>query len=104
MRSTPRTFAEHLLQPGSSLSQLLGRLHHLAYADQRLRETLGAPLADRVRLANIREGRAIIHVDAASTLTLLRFRQQELLEILRSCDGISCQRLEFSIDPALFRV
>jgi hypothetical protein len=104
MRKPPRTLAELLLRSNSAASGLFDQIRHLALADHRLREVLGAPFNDRVRLANIREDTAVIHVDSASTLTLLRFRYQELLQILSSCDGISCQRLEFSVDPALFKV
>ena len=104
MRRTPRTLAEYLLRPDSPVSGLLGQLRPLAQADRRLREALGAPFSDRVRLANIREDTAILHVDSASTLTLLRFRHQELIQILCSCDGISCQRLEISVNPALLKV
>jgi hypothetical protein len=104
MRSTSRTFAEHLLLRSSPLSKLLGHARQLAAADQILRESLGSPLADHVRLANLRDGRAILHVDSAATLTLLRFRQQELLQVLQSRAGIECDRLELGIDPTLFGV
>lgn len=104
MRQPPRTLAEHLLRPNSPASGLFQQLRPLITANQRLREVLGSSFADRVRLVNIREGTAIIHVDSASTLTLLRFRHQELLASLRTSDDLSCQRLEFSVDPALFKV
>jgi hypothetical protein len=104
MRPTPPTLADILLRPGSAIRGLLGQLRPLAAADLQLREALGSPFYDRVRLANVRNDRAIIYVDSASTLTLLRFRQHELIQILAACDGIQCQRLEFRIAPGLFRL
>ena len=104
MRKPPRTLAEHLLRPNSPISGLFQQLRHLASANHRLGQALGAPFADRVRLVNVRQDTAIIHVDSASTLTLLRFRQQELLQILHACDDIACQRLEHRVDPDLFKV
>jgi len=101
MRSTSRTLAEHLLLHSSPLSKLLGQARQLAAADQVLRQTLGPPLGNHIRLANLRDGLAILHADSAATLTLLRFRQQELLQILQSRAGVECCRLEFGIDPTL---
>jgi len=98
------TFAEHLKLQRSNLTRLLGRASHLAEADSILRNVLGPPLSNRVRLANLRNKVAVLHTDSGATSTLLRFRQQELLEILNTQAGIACDRVLIKIDPSLLKL
>jgi hypothetical protein len=104
MRSKTPTFAEHLKHPRSQLTRLLGHISHLAEADSVLRQALGPPLSDRVHLANLRNKVAIVHTDCGATSTLLRFRQQEILEILTKQANIACDRVLIKIDPSLSKL
>lgn len=92
---------EHLKTLHGSLATLVQRAGELAGIDRALRDWLGAPLSERVRLANLRDGAAVILADSAATLTFLRFRNAELLEFLQARVGASCERIELKVDPAL---
>jgi hypothetical protein len=61
-----------------------------------------AHLRHRFKLANIREGVAVIIVDSAATLTSLRFQQSTLLQELCKRSGLACLRLAIKVVPEEF--
>lgn len=93
---------EHLLQPATPAGELLAKAASLAAAERVLQHALPAALTARVRLVNQHEKCLVICVDTAATLTLLRFRQAELLELMRRKAGIDCNGIELSVNPLLF--
>jgi hypothetical protein len=104
MRSKTPTLAEHLLLQRNPVSGLLGHASRLAAADLVLRQAFDTSLAPRFRLANLRDGVAVIHADSGATSSLLRFRQQELMDILTRQAGIVCERVLIRIDPSLSKL
>lgn len=61
------------------LRSLVERAQALDALDRRLRQSLPAELARRVRLGNVRQGRLVFLVDSAALVTALRLHTPELL-------------------------
>lgn len=65
-----------------------------------IRDWAKAPLASALRIANERDGVVVLHVDSAAALTQLRFRQQELIQLLRQRLDSPSLHLEIQLRPA----
>jgi len=72
-----------LNDPSFPASRILERARMLADFQSALREWAGAPLAASLRIANERDGTLVVFADSASAATVLRYRQQELVQFLR---------------------
>ena len=73
----------HLDAPDSSVGLLLSRARGLGELQQTLSEWAAEPLARFLRIANLRDGVVVVHADSAAAFTQLRYRQQELVQVLQ---------------------
>ncbi|MCK7593952.1 DciA family protein [Pseudomarimonas salicorniae] len=78
------------------LRSLAERAQALDALDRRLRQSLPHELAQRVRLANVRQGRLVFLVSAASLSTALRLHTPELLRAAREA-GVEASTLTVKV-------
>lgn len=90
----------HLVHPDSPVQGLLKRASRLENIQKMLRDWAREPLAGSLRVANEREGVVVVYVASATAHTQLRYRQQEMLELLRSGLGNPSLKLEIKMRPA----
>ena len=100
MNADAENVGAHLLSQGSPASALLARARQLEMIQSMIRDWAQAPLASALRIANERGGVVVLHVDSAAALTQLRFRQQELLQLLRQRLDSPSLQLEIQLRPA----
>lgn len=93
-RSSPRPALGAALD--DRLRSLAERAQALDALDRRLRQSLPAGLAQRVRLANVRQGRLVFLVGAASFATALRLHTPELLRAAREA-GVEASALTVKV-------
>ncbi|MBI2384223.1 MAG: DUF721 domain-containing protein [Gammaproteobacteria bacterium] len=72
----------------------------MAQITRDLREWLAEPWSSAVRVANVRGDTLVIFCSNAAALTRLRYRQAELLSLVRLRHGLACTRLEAKVKPA----
>lgn len=100
MHADAKTVGAHLDQPGSPVQTLLHRAQHLGDIQQLLRDWAHEPLAHSLRIANERDGVVVVYADSAAAYTQVRYRQQELLNLLRQRLGPAYQKVEIKMRPA----
>ncbi len=90
----------HLTLPDSPLQRLLLTAGRLEAIQGMIRDWARAPLAGFLSVANERENVIVIHVASAAAHTQLRYRKQELLQILQERLKKPALRLEIKVRPA----
>lgn len=78
------------------LRSLTERAQALDALDRRLRQSLPVDLAQRVRLANVRQARLVFLVSTASVATALRLHTPELLRAAREA-GVEASALTVKV-------
>jgi len=93
--------AKILSNQGNALNPLLKRAQYLQQLTQALRDSLDAPLAVHVTVANLREQTAVITTDTPAWLTQLRYQAPTILSLLKTLPGLQkVQKVQFKIQPA----
>lgn len=90
----------HLVHPDSPVQDLLRQASRLEGIQKMLRDWAREPLASSLRIANEREGVVVVYVDSAAAHTQLRYRQQEMLQLLRDGLGNPSLSLQIKMRPA----
>ena len=90
----------HLENSDSLLQGLLDRARSLGETQQILRNWAMEPLSRSLRIANARDGVVVVYADSAAAFTQLRYRQQELLQLLQTTLGKPDLTLEIKMRPA----
>jgi len=98
--SEARSLGACLNDAGWQAGRLLARADRLLRIESALREWLADPrLARSLRIANERDGRLVVYAASAAAATLLRYRQQELIQFLRLKLGLDATSIEVKIRP-----
>ncbi len=93
--------AKILTGRGSALQTLFQRAQYLQQLTQALRDSLDAPLAAHVTVANLREKTAVITTDTPAWLTQLRYQAPAILQVLKTLPGLeNLHKVHFKIQPA----
>ncbi|RMD68729.1 MAG: DUF721 domain-containing protein [Gammaproteobacteria bacterium] len=71
---------------------LLRRCRWLAHLDREMKRCLPAPLDQHCRLANVRGGDLIIHIDSPAWSTRLRYHGPRLIRHMKALPGLSSIR------------
>lgn len=100
MHADAKNVGAHLDNPESPVRALLDRARGLGTIQQLIRDWAGEPLAQSLRIANDREGVVVVYADSAAAFTELRYRQQELVQLLKARPGSSTVTLEIKMRPA----
>ncbi len=93
---TPRALGAILGGESGSLARLHRRSEALLSLDRRLRDLLPHPLSEHCRVANVRGGLLVVHVDSAAWATQLRFLASQLAPALLERDDA---RLQVKVQP-----
>ncbi len=80
--SRPKHIGEHLKPSDGPLKQMTERAKELTALDKALTDSLGEPLSQHCRLANIRGSTAIIRTDSPAWSARLRYELPRLLSVL----------------------
>ncbi len=97
MHADAKNVGAHLDHPDSPVHELLQRARRLEETQQVLREWAREPLSRSLRIANERDGVMVVYADSAAAFTQLRYRQQELLQVLREQLGSPSLKLEIKM-------
>ena len=89
----------HLIHPDSPVQGLLRQAGRLEGIQKMLRDWAREPLASSLRIANERDGVVVVYVDSAAAHTQLRYRQQDMLQVLRDGLGKPQLKLEIKMRP-----
>ena len=100
MHADDNRLGAHLVHPDSPVQGLLRQAGRLEGIQKMLRDWAREPLASSLRIANEREGVVVVYIDSAAALTQLRYRQQEMLQVLRDGLGKPTLTLEIKLRPA----
>ena len=104
MTTPPETDAKGLgaclNDPHFPARNLLARAGYLIQVQTAVRTWAGEPLAQSLSVANERNGTLIVYAESAAALTQVRYRQQELLQFLRTQLATAPARLEVKINPS----
>lgn len=90
----------YLGDPGSSVHKLMARARQLTEIQALIRDWAGEPLASSLSVANERDGTLIIYAASAAALTQVRYKQQELIQLLHQRLGLTSKKIEVKIYPA----
>lgn len=99
MHPDAKNVGAHLVNPDSPLHALFDRARGLTVIQQFVRQWAGEPLGRSLRVANERDGMVVVYADSAAAYTQLRYRQQELLQVLQSRLGNALLKLEIKMKP-----
>lgn len=99
MHADAENVGAHLISPDSPVAALLARARHLEAIQKIVRDWAPSPLDRALRIANLRDGSVVLVVDSAPALTQLRFRQQELIELLRQRLNSPSLQVEIQMQP-----
>lgn len=98
MTGDAKSIGTFVSDPHSVIGALMARADALCKFQQALLEWQpGTPL-NALRAVNLRKGVLVIHADNASALTILRYRQKELLKYLQT-HGYQCSDIEAKVAP-----
>ncbi len=97
MHADAKNVGAHLDNPESSIRALLERTRTLADIQQILRDWAAEPFAHSLRIANTRDGIVVVYADSAAAFTQLRYRQQDLLQVLQRKLGNAALKLEIKM-------
>jgi len=97
--SDPHSPAARILQRALTLSDHQLTLEHWASS---MPATAPFPTGS-VQIANVRDGVVVIYTANAAVLTALRYRQNELLNVLRHACGNASLQIELKVKPSLGR-
>lgn len=100
MHAEDKPLGAHLIHPNSPVQGLLRQASRLEGIQKMLRDWVREPLASSLRIANEREGVIVVFVDSAAAHTQLRYRQQEMLQVLREGLQKPSLQLEIKMRPA----
>ena len=96
---TARSPAEILADPATSFGGLLQRANLLLRLEQRLGGLLEPSLAERFRVANLRENHLILVVPSAAWATRLRMETPRLLDALRRSGYADLAAIDVRVAP-----
>jgi len=99
MHAEDNRLGAHLIHPDSPVQGLLRRASRLEGIQTMLRTWAREPLASSLRVANEREGVVVVFVESAAAHTQLRYRQQDMLQVLRDGLGNPTLQLEIKMRP-----
>lgn len=100
MHAENNRLGAHLVHPDSPVHGLLRQASRLEAIQKMLRDWAREPLASSLHIANEREGVVVVYVDSAAAHTQLRYRQQEMLQLLRDRLDNPSLSLEIKMRPA----
>ncbi|GAC1632589.1 MAG: hypothetical protein NVS9B10_27250 [Nevskia sp.] len=100
MHTDAKSVGAHLENSDSPLHGLLDRARNLGNIQQLLRDWAQEPLSRSLRIANARDGVVVVYADSAAAFTQLRYRQQELLQLLREKLANPALTLEIQMRPS----
>ena len=89
-----------ILGQNGQVADLVTRARQLRYLDQRVRDALGAPLADQCRVAVCRGHRLVLEAASATWGARLRMQSTRLCQQLQSA-GLEIQHIEVVVHPEL---
>jgi len=89
----------YLNDPGSPWQKLLARADRLAQVQAAIRNWAGEPLGSALTVANERGGSLVIYAASAGALTQVRYRQQELIQLLRRQLNLPSTKVEVKLIP-----
>uniref|UniRef100_A0A0S6YZX7 DUF721 domain-containing protein n=2 Tax=Mizugakiibacter sediminis TaxID=1475481 RepID=A0A0S6YZX7_9GAMM len=81
-----------------SVAALVERARELDRMDQRLRQTLPAPLRDQVRFADVRNGRVVFLASSSAWASKLRLAQAQILSAARTL-GVRAESVTVKVAP-----
>ena len=88
-----------LTNSAGALGSVLAKTNELVEYTQILRNFLAEPWAEAVRVANLRGDVLVVYCENASALTLLRYRQDDLLAFVRRRICPTCTKVESKVRP-----
>lgn len=97
LHADAQSIGAHLDSSESPVLALLRRARGIEEIQHILREWAAAPWSRALRVANARDGTVVVHADSAAAFTQLRYRQQELLELLRLKLGNPALQLDIKL-------
>jgi len=94
------SIGELLNNPRGDFGQILNRVKELRKLTRHLKNLVDAPLNQHIFVANIRDNVLIIGTDSAVWHTRVRYLETQLLQQMRTLEGLSgLQRIEFRVQP-----
>ena len=91
--------AEILADPAASFGGLLERANLLMRLEQLLRTLLEPALAERFRVANLRQNRLILLAPSATWATRLRMQGPQLIEALKHSGFADIEAIDIRVAP-----
>jgi hypothetical protein len=99
MHPDAKNVGAHLDEAPSRVRGLLDRARQLAKIDEAIRTWAQPPLSDGLRVANLRYGVLVLYIDSAVAYTALRYRQQELIDVLQQTLALTVTKIEMKTRP-----
>lgn len=99
--SEAQSVGSHLDRTPPLVRDLLGRARRLVEIERVIHAWAQAPLSNSLRVANVRDGVLVLLIENAAAYTAIRYRQQELLEVLRQRLGMTIRKVEMKTVPAV---
>ena len=99
--SDSQPISQLLASNNEHLQNLIQRASLLHDLSQKLQNFLSPPLADHVRLANIRDKTVVLVVDDTAWLTNIRYRAPMILNFVKQDLGLSLiTQIQFKVTPS----